>query len=320
MSTNQPTPRDLHRIGAQIYNKPWAITDEYMDRICGIFEHAKQAGSGAVHPDFKSLDDSFDVAGTSRTVKGMTAFPGGKEQSEFARRIAMIQGVAVIPVFGVLTPRASWMDNVSDLTSYEQLDRMLSDALAAEPAAIALEIDSPGGNCLGLEEIAARINDLASMASTPPIIAVVNPFCASAAYYIASQCNSIHIDPSGMIGSIGTLCRMTYQPLELHTVKSAELKTIAQGSMSLAQLEDIAASVRTFFEQFRNAIERGRPRLDVDSVATGQMWIGQDAVDAGIADQIGGLQGVIDTYGDEEFDDDGALEMLYQSESDYAVL
>jgi ClpP class serine protease len=123
-----------------------------------------------------------------------------------------------------------------------------------------------------------------------------------------------------MIGSIGTLCRMTYQPLELHTVKSAELKTIAQGSMSLAQLEDIAASVRTFFEQFRNAIERGRPRLDVDAVATGQMWIGQGAVEAGIADQIGGLQGVIDTYGDDEFDDDGALEMLYQSESDYAVL
>ena len=72
---------------------------------------------------------------------------------------------------GVLTPRASQFDRVSDLTSYESISRMLREAQSIDPAAIMLEFDTPGGSVIDLEETALEIFS-ARINGSIPIVAM----------------------------------------------------------------------------------------------------------------------------------------------------
>ena len=65
---------------------------------------------------------------------------------------------------------------------------------------IVLDIDSPGGDVDGIDELASEIYQARKQ---KPITAVSNCLCASAAYYLASQASEIIASPSSLTGSIG---------------------------------------------------------------------------------------------------------------------
>ena len=105
-----------------------------------------------------------------------------------------VNSVAVLPLFGTIFPRANLMTDVSGATSAErfgaQFDELVSDP---EIGAIILDVDSPGGQVNGIEELSQKIYQARGR---KPIVAVANhtiAICAAPVHIISSepcQCRS----------------------------------------------------------------------------------------------------------------------------------
>jgi signal peptide peptidase SppA len=110
--------------------------------------------------------------------------------------------VSVTPVYGVIEHRSDWMMEMFGGTSVAGLREALRADLA-DPSvkAIVLDIDSPGGTVAGITELAAEIRG--ARGGPKPIVAQVNTMCASAAAWLAFQCDEVICTPSGSVGSIG---------------------------------------------------------------------------------------------------------------------
>ena len=90
--------------------------------------------------------------------------------------------VAIVPVYGVVMPRANIMTEMSGGTTVEfiraEMEAYLRDK---DVSAVIGEFDSPGGSVEGIEELATWIRE---MRGTKPMVAVVNTMACSAAYYL----------------------------------------------------------------------------------------------------------------------------------------
>jgi capsid assembly protease len=125
-------------------------------------------------------------------------------------------GIAVLPMYGVLSQRGNMVEDISGpgSTSTQAFGRMLSDALADEGVGqILIDVDSPGGSVYGIAELAAQVR---AARGSKPIVAVANSLAASAAYWLASQASELYVTPGGEVGSIGVFTT--------HTDRSEALK------------------------------------------------------------------------------------------------
>lgn len=125
----------------------------------------------------------------------------------FAR---VVDGVAVIPVYGPLLTRYSWA-----FWSHEEIARDLRLAAASTLiTAVVLDIDSPGGQAAGCGDLAAELRRFSE--SGRPIVAHGRGMVASAAYWIAAACDRILIASGTVVGSIGAMIRyLDLEPLIL---------------------------------------------------------------------------------------------------------
>ena len=108
---------------------------------------------------------------------------------------AMVDGVAVIEVSGVLVHRGAWIGQSSGQTSYEGIAAQIA-AAASDPAVrgIALEIDSFGGEVAGVFDLADAIR---AARSAKPVWAFVAEHAFAAGYALASQADRIILPRTG---------------------------------------------------------------------------------------------------------------------------
>lgn len=116
---------------------------------------------------------------------------------------ALVDGVAVIEISGVLVHRGAWIGQSSGQTSYEGIAAQLA-AAAADPLVrgIALEIDSFGGEVAGVFDLADAIR---AARAAVPVWAFVAEHALSAGYALASQADRIILPRTGAVGSIGVV-------------------------------------------------------------------------------------------------------------------
>ena len=113
------------------------------------------------------------------------------------------KSIAVLPLYGVITQRANMVNEASGSggTSTQAFAQAFRSALADDAVGhLIIDCDSPGGSCYGTGELADEIR---AARGVKPITGVVNSLCASAAYWILSQCDEIFCTPGGEAGSIG---------------------------------------------------------------------------------------------------------------------
>ena len=175
------------------------------------------------------------------------------------------QGVAVVPLYGVITQRANLMSAMSGGTSVEQLTRNLSEAIAdPDIGAIVLDVDSPGGSVEGVTEAAATLR---AMRGRKPIVAVANQQMASAAYWIASQADEVIASPSAQVGSIGVFgthvdqSKADEQAGEKYTIVSAgKGKTSTNPHLPLTDdgLAELQALADDYYSLFVSDVTAGR--------------------------------------------------------------
>ena len=116
---------------------------------------------------------------------------------------AMVDGIAVIEISGVLVHRGAWIGQSSGQTSYEGIAAQLA-AAATDPMVrgIALEIDSFGGEVAGVFDLADAIR---AARAGKRVWAFVAEHAFSAGYALASQADRIILPRTGAVGSIGVV-------------------------------------------------------------------------------------------------------------------
>ncbi|WP_320178116.1 S49 family peptidase [Roseovarius pacificus] len=122
---------------------------------------------------------------------------------ERGQRFAVQSGVALVPVRGLLTPNAMILERWLGWATYEGLRETMDELAGNEDVrAIVMAFDTPGGSVMGLS---GAVEAVRAAAQVKPVHAIIDPVCASAGYWLASQATEISLSPGAWVGSIGTL-------------------------------------------------------------------------------------------------------------------
>lgn len=169
------------------------------------------------------------------------------------------------------------------------------------PAAVALVINSPGGSPVQSSLIAARIRRLAEEHKVP-VHAFVEDMAGSGGYWLATAADDIWIDANSLVGSIGVISAgFGFHELigrygverRVHTAgrsKSFLDPFRPQDEAEIARLRTLIEPMHAnFIAQVRD--RRGaRLREEAADLFTGDVWIGAQAVELGLADGIDHLE------------------------------
>jgi len=176
-------------------------------------------------------------------------------------------GIAVLPLYGVVTQRGNMVEDVSGpgSTSTQQFSSALRQLMADDTVGqILIDIDSPGGSVYGVAELA---DEILSARAQKPVIAVANSLAASAAYWIGCSASEFYVTPGGEVGSIGVW--QAHQDYS-KALEDAGVKTtlISAGKFKVegnpySPLDDEAQSfmqsrVDDYYAAFTKAVARGR--------------------------------------------------------------
>ena len=168
--------------------------------------------------------------------------------------------------------------------------------------ALVLLINSPGGSPVQAGLINDEITRLRAL-HNKPIYAVVEESCASAAYYIAAATDQIFVDKASLVGSIGVLMDgfgftglMDKLGVERRLMTAGENKGFLDpfSPQTAPQRLHAQAMLDQIHKQFIDVVKKGRgDRLkNHPDMFSGLFWSGQQAVDLGLADSLGSIDGV----------------------------
>lgn len=169
-----------------------------------------------------------------------------------------------------------------------------------KPAAIALEINSPGGSPVQSSLIGARIRRLADELDVP-VYAFVEDVAASGGYWLACAADEIWADDSSILGSIGVISAgfgahvfLARQGIERRVHTAGKSKSMLD-PFSPEKDEDIIRLKGILGDIHKNFIDhvkaRRGARLDLsEDLFTGEIWLGARARDLGLIDGIGHLK------------------------------
>lgn len=168
--------------------------------------------------------------------------------------------------------------------------------------AVVLRVDSPGGSAFASEQIRREVELLKEAGK--PVVASMGNVAASGGYWISMSADRIIADPTTITGSIGVIGLFVTAPrlLERFGVRSDGVGTTSwAGALDPARPFDprlkpvferlIAKSYRDFLEGVAKG--RGTTPEAVDAIARGRIWSGEQALERGLVDELGGLEDAV---------------------------
>jgi len=207
------------------------------------------------------------------------------------------QGVAILPIEGVIAKRANMFMDISGGVSTELLGRDLRAALQdPQVHSIILAIDSPGGSVDGTQALAAQIR---AGAQQKPIVTLASGTIASAAYWLGSAASAVYIaDGTTISGSIGVVASHTDyskarsdRGITVTEITAGKYKRIASDNAPLTKegKQYLQDQVDYYYSLFVNSVASHRgttAECVLRDMADGKVWIGQQGIDAGLIDAI----------------------------------
>jgi protease-4 len=165
--------------------------------------------------------------------------------------------------------------------------------------AVVLRVESPGGSAVASEVIWREVWRLRE--SGKPVVVSMGDVAASGGYYIACPADVIVALPATLTGSIGVLGGKLVVDglLERMGVNTGSVQRGARALMYSLRREfsederaRFAATIDAIYNDFvaKVAAGRRRPIPEIEAVARGRVWTGQDALEAGLVDELGGIR------------------------------
>uniref|UniRef100_K3YQN0 Peptidase S49 domain-containing protein n=1 Tax=Setaria italica TaxID=4555 RepID=K3YQN0_SETIT len=223
----------------------------------------------------------------SRVSKRTLGLQGGGEQ------------IAIIRASGSITRTRSPLSTPSSGIIAEQLIEKIRTVRESEKyKAVILRIDSPGGDALASDLMWREIRLLAN---SKPVVASMSDVAASGGYYMAMAAPVIVAEKLTLTGSIGVVTgkfclQKLYERIDFHKEilskgRYAELNAADQRPLRPDEAELFEKSAQNAYALFRDkaAMSRSMSVDQMETVAQGRVWSGQDAFSRGLVDSVGGL-------------------------------
>ena len=196
--------------------------------------------------------------------------------------------VAVLDISGVILDA----DKIN-----KQLRKFGDDA---NVKAIILHINSPGGGAAASQEVYHEVLNV-RREKGKKIVASVESVGASGAYYIASACDRIYANPASVVGSIGVIMEWTnygdllrWAKLKNVVIARGELKDAGDPSRDVTPREQayFQSLVDNMYGQFVRDVATGRHTSpeNIQRLATGQVWTGEQSLPLGLIDEQAGFR------------------------------
>ena len=169
--------------------------------------------------------------------------------------------------------------------------------------AIVLRVNSPGGSALASEVI---YDEIQKTKGVKPIVVSMGDVAASGGYYISCAADSILANPNTVTGSIGIFSiffngKGFFDKLGItfDVAKSHEYSDFLSGTRKLEreEIDYLQHMLEYSYDIFISHVSEGRGMdyKEVNNIARGRVWGGNDALDVKLIDKFGGLQDAIET-------------------------
>ncbi|XTZ36804.1 signal peptide peptidase SppA [Salmonella enterica] len=200
--------------------------------------------------------------------------------------------VAVIFANGAIMDGEETPGNVGGDTTAAQI----RDArLDAKVKAIVLRVNSPGGSVSASEVIRSEL--AAARAAGKPVVVSMGGMAASGGYWISTPANYIIASPSTLTGSIGIFgvintLENSLDSIGVHTdgVATSPLAEMSVTKALPAEVQEMMQlSIENGYKRFITLVAQSRKSTpeQVDKIAQGHVWTGQDAKTNGLVDTLG---------------------------------
>lgn len=207
--------------------------------------------------------------------------------------------IAVVNVEGAIIDGESFEDDVGGDT----IARLLRQAKDDESVkAVVLRVNSPGGSAFASEIIRQEVTHLQKAGK--PVIVSMGGMAASGGYWISSTADYIVADKNTITGSIGIFAVL---PSFEKTIKKAGVSADGVSTSPLSELslfsplsnelnDVFQLEIEHGYDKFISLVAEGRAldKADVEKVAQGKIWLGQEALKHNLVDQIGTFDDAVD--------------------------
>lgn len=198
--------------------------------------------------------------------------------------------LAVLEVKGVIMDSEETLRKIREIEDKDEIK------------AVVVRIDSPGGAVGPSQEIYDAIKRLSEEVA---VVCSFGDIAASGGYYIASACEKIITNPGALTGSIGVIMPFmnlkdlySWAKVDPFVIKAGKFKDIGSESRMMTEEEKrlMQEMIDQVHKQFKTAVEAGRhlPHDVVEKFADGRVFSGEQAVELGFADELGGEFEAID--------------------------
>jgi protease IV len=166
---------------------------------------------------------------------------------------------------------------------------------------VIVRINSPGGDSLASDLI---LHELKMLSAAKPTVVSMSDYAASGGYYISMTGDPVVAYPNTVTGSIGVLYarpmvkglleKLGLQAELLTRGKLADMDTITQ-PLSDAARQKLHESIQSTYKLFVGKVASARHKSydQIDQIAQGRVWMGEQARQNGLVDQLGGLDQAI---------------------------
>jgi protease-4 len=186
----------------------------------------------------------------------------------------------------------------------EQMSRIIRHArLDKDVKALVLRVNSPGGSSLASDVIWREVYLTQKI---KPVVVSMGDVAASGGYYISCAAGKIYAEPNTITGSIGIFgiipntqkffnekLGITFD--RVNTGKYSDILTVTR-PLKEEEKAIIQNQVNHGYQSFLDRVSKGRnkSKAEVDSIAQGRVWTGEQAIKNGLVDKLGGLDDAIE--------------------------
>ena len=271
--------KSLLRLTEAVYNKPWLITPSMHSTI------RKQLENHIMDNNLPTNNNNND--------DGVEIDPSDLVPSK----------VAIIGVEGVIGKHLGMLETACGGVDVDCVADELREAVADNNVTdIVLYFNTPGGTVTGVPELAELISEVSKQKNC---VAYVDVLCASAGYYLASQCSAIYCSPSSDLGSVGVYSiyldesvMLANEGIKVNAISAGKYKLTGASFKPMTEEEQamLQADVDKIYKQFKEAVLSKRVISEED--LQGQCFDGVACAEKGFVDghinSLGELVAVLD--------------------------
>ena len=257
-------------------------------------------------------DELATHLGTPETPATLVTWEQAQRRLVRPRRWHSGRAIGVISLEGVIVPGPSRRAPIPLPlplplpTNQAGSDTLIQQLRAASQdkriAAVVLHVDSPGGSALASDLI---WREVAHLRRIKPVVVYMSNRAASGGYYVATPASAIFAQPTTLTGSIGIwggkiVTKGLYERIHARREVISRGKGAGLYADTACYSEEERAKVRADigagYARFKARVSEGRdmPEQEVEAIARGRVWTGEQALARRLVDGLGDLQAAAD--------------------------